>query len=154
MVDDVSDVDGGLFGAALKSTLAAVGAEARAPATLDPAFFHRTLARWLGLPEGRSRVADPVSWSYRYWRAELRRDDAHDDGERRAYAASLSLTHHDQPEEVSWWIHTNADGAIVDAGWRSAPPQLDVDDGADVVSAPVIDDEVARRLFDDAADDG
>ena len=49
MVDDVA---GGpsLLGAALRSTLRAVGAEASPEAALDPVFFHRTLARWLWLP--------------------------------------------------------------------------------------------------------
>jgi hypothetical protein len=165
VVNDVDDVDddggvgaasrdAGLFSASLKSTLRAVGAEPGPKVTLDPAFFHRTLARWLGLPEGRTRVADPVQWSYRYWRAELRRDEENDVGVRKAYAASLSRTYDAAPEQVAWWIQTNDAGAIIAAGWLSDAPAVDVDD-ADIgdgnVVGPVIDDDVARRLFDDSA---
>ena len=96
-----------------------------------------------------------MQWSYRYWRAELRRCDAQDDGDRLAYAASLSRTHRDDPEEVAWWIRIDDAGAIVDAGWRSAPPILDLDDvdlGAELGATAnplIIDDDVARRLFED-----
>ena len=53
----------------LAATLRAVGAEEERAADVDAGFFHRTLARWLGLPEGETQVKNPVRWDYGFWKA-------------------------------------------------------------------------------------
>lgn len=131
----------------LAATLRAVGTEAPAPAPLEAVFFHRTLARWLGLAEGTvDGVTDPVEWDYGYWRADLVREQDLDD-ERQAFAAVLAWSA-DQPEEtVRWWVKKDARGRIVDAAWTSDPPRL-LDD-APVYAPPHLDELALRRLFSD-----
>lgn len=135
----------------LAATLRAVGEDASPPPVLEAVFFHRTLARWLGLSEGTVEgVTDPVQWDYGYWRADLVREADHDD-DRLAFAAVLAAAEGDAGETVRWWVKKDARGRIVDAGWLSAPPRL-IDDApgqAPSYSPPALDDVALGRLFGD-----
>ena len=145
----------------LANALRAVGQSVTPAPSVDAAFFHRTLARWLGLPEGKvDGVLSPVQWDYRYWRAELSREPARDAHGRQAFAAALSAKEDAPPEQVRWWVLKDARGRIVDAGWDSTPPRLvdDVDlddpDGAPIADRSlVLDHATVARLFGDDDDD-
>jgi len=138
----------------LAATLRAVGAVVEAAPVVDAMFFHRTLARWLGLPEGKvDGVNAPVQWNYRYWKAELRREperdaDAGVEGAA-AWCAELFSTADGPVEVVRWWVKKDERGRIADAGWHSAPPRV-----LDQVPAPsllptVPDEATLARLFAD-----
>jgi hypothetical protein len=128
---DPDAADGALAGA-----LAALGA-APAVVEVDAGFFHRTLARWLGLPEGRGPRSSlpPVEWDYAFWKAELTRDpdddtsaaaaDAADAGARREHWSALLYRMADEaPLRVAWTVDKDGRGAIVGSSWRTAAPQL------------------------------
>ncbi len=136
----------------LAATLRAVGAVEAAAPVVDALFFHRTLARWLGLPEGKvDGVSQPVQWDYRYWKAELRREPEHDRNNAHAWCAELFATADDPVEVVRWWIVKDESGRITDAGWHSDPPQ--VRGPAPVRTPPPAPDAATlARLFSD--DDG
>ena len=106
-------------------------------------FFHRTLARWLGLPEGRqpgrTRAAPPL-WDYDFWKAELKNDA---DG---AWTAKLYRTERGQPEIVRYRVKLDAKGRIRASEWLTAPPNL-VDDGASVFARATPLDPAAMPLL-------
>jgi hypothetical protein len=141
----------------LATTLRAVGAEAVAAPELEASFFHRTLARWLGRPEGIiDGVKDPVTWDYPWWRADLLREDGDVVDGRVVYRADLSMGEGDVVETVRWWIRTDARGRIVEAAWLTPPPRL-TDDGhpggdEHLEAAPMplaVGEAELRRLFVD-----
>jgi hypothetical protein len=114
----------------LATTLRAVGTEVVAAPELEASFFHRTLARWLGRPEGVvDGVKDPVTWDYPWWRADLVREDGDVVDGRVVYRAHLASGEGDVVETVRWWIQTDARGRIVEAAWLTPPPRLTDDDG-------------------------
>jgi hypothetical protein len=140
----------------LASTLRALGAPAAPTPTVDAAFFHRTLARWLGLPEGKiDGVLSPVQWDYRYWRADLAREPARDVDGRDGFAAALSAREDAPAEEVRWWVLKDARGRIIDAGWDSDPPRLidDVDLPRPTIPPSPIDEATLARLYLDDDED-
>jgi hypothetical protein len=112
-------------------------------------FFHRTLARWLGLPEGkqpgRKRAAPPL-WDYDFWKAELVRDADLDD--KRHYTAHLFRTADGEPEVVRYWVKLDAAGRIKQSGWLSAAPVL-LDAGSTTAfkTQPGLDAGAIQRLF-------
>jgi hypothetical protein len=125
---------------------------------IDAGFFHRTLARWLGLPEGRAPGTidelGPIVWDYGLWKAELVRDDEADedagDGRRRErWSAILHRVADAAPERVAWTVDKDARGAIVASAWRTAAPRLIDDEEGDGVPAP-LPGAVIARLVDDA----
>ena len=141
----------------LAGALVGLGAERPAP-DIDAGFFHRTLARWLGLPEGRAPMSDVplVEWDYGFWKAELERDEddaAGSDGElapgavrRERWSAMLFRVADEAPERVAWWVDKDERGAIVGSAWRTAAPSLlaaRVDD-----DAGPLDDATMSRLLD------
>ena len=154
---ELATTDEGLVGA-----LRALGVE---PVRLDvdAGFFHRTLARWLGLPEGRvpgiaadAAVAAAVAWDYGLWKAELTRDDDDVRGEdlggarrRERWSATLYRIADAVPERVAWTVDKDARGAIVASAWRTAAPRL-VDAGDASDDDGVVDGETLARLADDA----
>lgn len=149
-----------VLGDELADALRALGTE---PVRIDVSagFFHRTLARWLGLPEGRvpGAVDDAVVWDHALWKAELVRDD---DGEgedvgggvrRQRWSATLYRVADAAPERVAWTVDKDARGAIVGSAWRTSAPRL-VDDAASVVNVGAVDAVDATLLARLAADDG
>jgi hypothetical protein len=154
----VAVADEGLAGA-----LRALGAE---PVRVDVSagFFHRTLARWLGLPEGRvpgrrvgtADVDAAVAWDYGLWKAELVRDDVDGVGEdiggglrRERWSATLYRVADAAPERVAWTVDKDGRGAIVASAWRTAAPRLIDDAGAIDVLGPAVDAALLTRLADD-----
>jgi hypothetical protein len=136
----------------LAATLRAVGAVDVPAPVVDALFFHRTLARWLGLPEGKvDGVSQPVQWDYRYWKAELRREPEHDSDSALAWCAELFATVDDPVEVVRWWVVKDDRGRITDAGWHSEPPQVRGPAPTRTLP-PTPDAETLARLFSD--DDG
>ncbi|MDP2339937.1 MAG: hypothetical protein Q8O67_03180 [Deltaproteobacteria bacterium] len=134
----------------LAAALRAVGAEAPAAVDVDAGFFHRTLARWLGLPEGRSiGVKDPVRWDYGgFWKATL--EPIAKDGDRETWGADLHRDRDGPVERVSWFVVKDTRGRILQAGWLSAAPRLvaaAADD--DLIAAPVLDAATVARLVDE-----
>lgn len=147
----------------LAATLRAVGAEVDDNPVVDAGFFHRTLARWLGLPEGRSTARAPVQWEYGFWKATFERlakgagavDDIDADDGRDVFAADLSRTRDGPIERVMWFVKKDARGRITEAGWLSAPPQLiDAKDSVAKDEAPTLDDATLARLLDDDTEVG
>lgn len=145
----------------LAAALRAVGSDDGADAhdVVDAGFFHRTLARWLGLPEGQgpSRAKAPVRWEYGFWKATfepLTSSSESPDG-RATYAADLFRTREGPVERVSWFVKKDTRGRIVEAGWLSAPPRL-LDDAVDAAATDDVDvtlsqATLARLLDDDGA---
>lgn len=132
----------------LATTLRAVGSAPSAPQALEALFFHRTLARWLGLPEGVVEgVVDPVQWDYGWWRADLIREGDDADG-RAVYCAHLATTGETPVETVRWWVKKDTRGRIVEADWLSAPPRL-LDDDAPPASREFDDVELQQLFTDD-----
>lgn len=125
----------------LAAALRAVGADAAAPADdVDAGFFHRTLARWLGLPEGKAvGVQDPVRWDYGcFWKATL--EPISVDGDQETWGAELHRDRDGPVERVSWFVVKDTRGRILRAGWLSAAPRL-VDD-----APPPVDDAPPAAL--------
>jgi hypothetical protein len=129
---------------------------------VDAGFFHRTLARWLGLPEGRAPSTSasslaPVEWDYGFWKAELVRDgsDIDDAGRtRERWSAVLFRVADDVAERVAWTVTKDARGAIVDAAWLTPAPRL-IDDGhgdGEGSGARPLDAALLARLDDDGGD--
>jgi hypothetical protein len=131
----------------LATTLRAVGAEPVARPPLEALFFHRTLARWLGLPEGTvDGVSDPVQWDYSWWRADLVREADRDFNGRLVFSAHLAAASDAPVETVRWWVLKDGRGRIVDADWLTAPPRL-LDDETPPLRH--LDDVDLQRLFAD-----
>ena len=135
----------GLLGA-----LRDVGSEPADDAVVDALFFHRTLARWLGLPEGRvDGVTAPVSWEYRFWKADLILERRDDNG-REHWAAELAVAIDGPVERVSWWIIKDRRGRIQEATWSSAPPKVEdlIPPSAPLADDVEIPDATIAQLFD------
>ena len=138
----------------LAATLRAVGAVVEAAPVVDALFFHRTLARWLGLPEGKvDDISAPVHWNYRYWKAELRREPKRDDAAgidgAAAWCAELFSTADGPVEIVRWWVKKDERGRIADAGWHGAPPRV-LEAARTPSLLPALPDEATlARLFAD-----
>jgi len=135
----------------LAATLRAVGAVVEAAPVVDALFFHRTLARWLGLPEGKvDGVSAPVQWNYRYWKAELRREPERDgvDGAA-AWCAELFSTADGPVEVVRWWVRKDERGRIAAAGWHGAPPRVLEQAPAPSLVPALPDEATLARLFAD-----
>lgn len=152
-----ASVDDGLVGA-----LAAVGAAA-VDVDVDAGFFHRTLARWLGLPEGRIPGGGDVlvEWDYRFWKAELSADGLDEAAvlaggavRRERWSAVLYRLVDDVPLRVAWTVDKNARGGIVGSAWLTAPPRLVADRAAradradDRPPTDSLDDATVARLVD------
>jgi hypothetical protein len=95
-------------------------------AEVSAGFFHRTLARWLGLPEGRSpgRRAEAPLWDYDFWKAELVDETADARAPRRTYTARVYRTADEEPESYRYWVKLDARGRIKGSGWLTAAPDL------------------------------
>ncbi len=135
----------------LAAALRAIGAEPVAD-DVDAGFFHRTLARWLGLPEGKAvGVSDPVRWDYScFWKATL--EPLAKDGDQETWAADLHRDREGPVERVSWSVVKDTRGRILRASWLTAAPRL-VDAAAPAARvddvAPVLDDATVARLMDE-----
>jgi hypothetical protein len=115
---------------ALLDALRAVGAAPATPDALQAGFFHRTLARWLGLPEGRAPGGPQAEfpWHYRFWKAEL--SLVGQAGPRQEWAAALHMEQDGPAATVRWYVEKDGRGAITGSGWLTTPPPLLLDDGA------------------------
>jgi hypothetical protein len=136
----------------LAAALRAVGNDdAGGDVDVDAGFFHRTLARWLGLPEGKAiGVSDPVRWDYGcFWKATL--EPLAKEGDKETWGAELHRDRDGPVEKVEWFVVKDTRGRILRAGWLSAAPKLvaDDDDDDDDVPAPLLDEATVARLMDD-----
>jgi hypothetical protein len=133
----------------LAMALRAIGAEPAPRPAVEALFFHRTLARWLGLPEGVvDGVAEPVEWDYGWWRADLTRHPEDDADGRMVFAAHLASASHSPEETVRWWVKKDARGRIIEADWLTAPPRL-LDDEPPTDAGPLDDGALVRLFADD-----
>lgn len=113
-------------------------------------FFHRTLARWLGLPEGKQpgkKKAEAPLWDYDLWKAELV-----DEGELaggRAYTARVFRVAASEPEHYRYWVRLDAGGRIKASGWLTKAPELFDAPRPSVPPAALSDRDLARVFEDD-----
>lgn len=117
---------------------------------ISAGFFHRTLARWLGLPEGRQpgkRMATAPLWDYDFWKAELI-DDGADATGRHSYTAKVFRVLDSQPEPHRYWIKFDGAGRIRRSGWFSTAPDL-LDAPRAAPPSPVITAGDLARIFRD-----
>lgn len=115
-------------------------------------FFHRTLARWLGLPEGRQpgrKEAQAPLWDYDFWKAELVEEGTDERG-RRSYAARIFRVVTGGPELYRYWVKLDASGRIRSSGWMTDAPAL-VDAPRAPVAAATLSDRDLARVFDEDA---
>jgi hypothetical protein len=87
-------------------------------------FFHRTLAHWLGLPEGKQpgrKKTDAPLWDYDFWKAELV-DDGEADGRRFFVAKVFRLA--GDVELYRYWVKLDAARRIKSSGWITRAPNL------------------------------
>lgn len=92
----------------------------------DAAFFHRTLARWIGLDLTGAHAGDtnPV-WDYDFWKAELFEESAPPGGEdRHFFCVDIHRGEGEGPERYRYWIELDEAGAIKGSGWLTEPPNL------------------------------
>jgi hypothetical protein len=131
------------------------------PSSVEPVaagFFHRTLARWLGLPEGRMPSKAPdVTWSYSFWKAELAQVEA--DGARQTWEARVFQTASERDEDAAtfrYWIELDKQARIKRSGWLSAPPDLlsERDTWQRPAAVVAAEAERAARLFETLEDTG
>jgi len=124
---------------------------------ISAGFFHRTLARWLDLPEGRSsgRQAAPV-WDYDFWKAELIAEGG--DAQRRIFVACIHRGPKAEVERYRYWVSTDAAGRIKKSGWLTAAPRL-IEDTAPTAfpaaASPLLTELDAERIaavFEDQAE--
>ncbi len=142
------------FGPLLGEALAGIEAPATGDVDIDAGFFHRTLARWLGLPEGkqpaRKKDAAPL-WDYDFWKAELVDDGYVND--RHCYSARVFRAAAGAPELYRYWVKIDGAGRIRASGWLTAAPDLVT--SASSFNAPaslgavVLNERDAGRLFAD-----
>ncbi len=117
-------------------------------------FFHRTLARWLGLPAGKQparKTAAPPLWDYDFWKAELNEDavDVEPGPGRREFTARIFRAPEGAPEVVRYWVRLDAAGRIRASGWLTAAPVL-VDDGPKAFApAPALEAGALEALYRD-----
>ncbi|MBI1947370.1 MAG: hypothetical protein HYS27_16875 [Deltaproteobacteria bacterium] len=105
---------------------------------LDAGFFHRTLARWLGLPEGKGAPATPVLWSYDFWKAEIvplgtvsPRGAPVGSGRGRArFAAQVYRGADATVERYEYWLELDDARRITRSGWETRAPDLASESGA------------------------
>lgn len=106
----------------------------------DAAFFHRTLARWMGLSvEGMPRDDEGPVWDYDFWKAELVEEtasppsplkpapdpDAQTAGARRhVYRVMVHRGEQSEPEHYRYWIEVDSTGELRTSGWLSEAPDL------------------------------
>jgi hypothetical protein len=139
------DVDGFDVEAAL------IGLGAPVSEPVEAGFFHRTLARWLGLPEGRppgSRSVD-VSWSYAFWKAELVR--LWGNGGRQIWTAQVFRGPQGPAEIYEYWIDLDERARIKRSGWLTSAPDLLAEHGG--FAPPLVDQGAVARLFEEPGDD-
>jgi hypothetical protein len=131
---------------------------------IEAGFFHRTLARWLGLPEGRSPVSlargargkdAPVLWSYGFWKAELHPAETQvaADGRRRevwqAHVYRTSTAGESAADVFSYWLELDDKRRIRRSGWLSTPPDLLADASAPSTPTARLTDAQQAALFAD-----
>ena len=115
-------------------------------------FFHRTLARWLGLPEGKQpgrKKAEAPLWTYDFWKAELVDEGDGSEGGRRNYTAKIFRVA-GEPELHRYWVKLDAGGRIKSSGWLTAAPDL-FDAPRAPPPSPVLADRDLARVFEDDA---
>jgi hypothetical protein len=124
--------------------------------TINAGFFHRTLARWLGLPDGRSPSSQAVSveWSYAFWKADLVRTWASSGSgtaRRQIWAATVYLDESGEGVTYEYWLEFDQLAQIRKSGWISAAPDLLIDAPA-LPSIRTLDEPALASLFaDDSA---
>ncbi len=118
---------------------------------LDAGFFHRTLARWLGLPEGKDGAATPVLWSYDFWKAEI--VPLGTGGGRRRFAAQVYRGHDARMERYEYWLELDDERRIRRSGWAGQAPDLTSDGGVAPVDAPPSVAALAALFSDGPADE-
>lgn len=123
------------------------------------AFFHRTLARWLGLPEGKppGKKTEAPLWDYAFWKAEIVEEDGDVRASRRTFTARLYRRADGPAESHRYWLKIDDKGRIRGSGWLSEPPDLlsedgDVGEGEPrlVTPAAELDAAALAALFADA----
>ena len=133
-------------------TKALIGVGAPHADVVEAGFFHRTLARWLGLPEGRmpgSRGAPDVSWSYSFWKAELVRTWAN--GGRQLWEAQVFRGPAAPAERYEYWIDLDERARIRRSGWLTSAPDLLREDVG--FETQPVDQGALARLFDTSDDE-
>ena len=118
---------------------------------IDAGFFHRTLARWLGLPEGRDAGTTPVLWSYDFWKAEI--VPLESAGARRRYAAQVYRGLDAHMERYEYWLELDDQRRIRRSGWASGAPDLTSDLGAPAMTAAPSAATLEALFLDAATDD-
>lgn len=117
---------------------------------VEAGFFHRTLARWLGLPEGQGEAPGPVLWSYDFWKAEIvPLGAAHG---RHRFAAQVYRGAELRPERYEYWLELDAKRRIRRSGWESQAPDLTADADTFAPPPPPAGADLAS-LFHDAPTD-
>ncbi len=118
--------------------------------SVDAGFFHRTLARWLDLPEGRapgSRASTAPLWSYAFWKAELRQHEPATPSARAVWRATVYTSAHAAPHEYAYWVELDARKRIRRCGWLSDAPNLLAE--FDAFPTPTFTAQDYARVFDD-----
>ncbi|MCC7111786.1 MAG: hypothetical protein IT382_21000 [Deltaproteobacteria bacterium] len=118
---------------------------------LEAGFFHRTLARWLGLPEGRGGAEAPVLWSYDFWKAEIVELGAAQGRVR--YAAHVYRGASARAERYEYWLELDGTRRIRRSGWLSQAPDLMREGDAFLPPPPPDAAELAALFHDAPADD-
>ena len=133
----------------LVDALRAIGeSDAHDDLDIDAGFFHRTLARWLGLPEGRAPGQEqaPIVWDYAFWKAELVASG--DDGERSIFEALVHRSADAAPEHYRYWVVLDARGRISHCGWLGPVPRL-LDDTMGAFASRPVDEAAVAALYRD-----
>lgn len=123
---------------------------------LDAGFFHRTLARWLGLPEGKGAPATPVLWSYDFWKAEIvpLGSPPHGTGRGRArFAAQVYRGAEATVERYEYWLELDDARRITRSGWETRAPDLASESGSFTPPATPGAAALAALFRDGPADD-
>lgn len=118
---------------------------------LEAGFFHRTLARWLGLPEGRGQAEAPVLWSYDFWKAEIVELGAAQGRVR--YAAHVYRGASARAERYEYWLELDGARRIRRSGWLSQAPDLMREVDAFLPPPPPGAGELAALFADAPSDD-
>ncbi len=118
---------------------------------LDAGFFHRTLARWLGLPEGRGEAPLPVLWSYDFWKAEIVALGS--ERGRVRFAAAVFRGSAERAERYEYWLELDEAQRIRRSGWATRAPDLTRDLGGFTVSPAPSMTELAGLFHDGPADE-
>lgn len=116
---------------------------------IDAGFFHRTLARWLGLPEGKDGGATPVTWSYDFWKAEIVALGGARGRQR--FAAQVYRGRDARMERYEYWLELDEHRRIRASGWATRAPDLTND--VPVAAPPAPSAATLAALFADGTDD-